>query len=127
MDSPPVGMPYRLAVAVGGYGERIAERYLRDQGLVVLERNWRCEIGEIDLVARDGEVLVVCEVKTRRGTAYGSPVEAITVAKLARLRRLAAAWVAQRGGGFDDLRVDVVGVFRPRSGPCVVDHLRGVA
>ncbi len=127
MDEPPVGMPHRLALAVGGYGERIAERYLSDRGLVVLERNWRCEFGEIDLVAREGDVLVVCEVKTRRGTAYGSPAEAVTAAKLARLRRLAAAWVAQRGGGFEDVRVDVVGVFRPRSGPCVVEHLQGVA
>ena len=53
--------------ALGGYGERVAERHLVGLGLVVLDRNWRCEDGEIDLVLRDGTVLVVCEVKTRRG------------------------------------------------------------
>lgn len=125
--TPPAGMPHRLATAVGGYGERMAERFLREQGMVVLERNWRCPLGEIDLVARDGDVLVVCEVKTRRGTAYGLPVEAVTRAKLARLRRLAAAWVCARGGSFDQVRIDVVGVLRPASGPCVVEHVRGVA
>lgn len=120
------GMPHRVAAAVGGYGERMAARYLQDQGMLVLERNWRCRWGEIDLVARDGDVLVVCEVKTRRGTAFGTPVEAVTRVKLARLRRLAAAWMAQRGGGFAEVRVDVVGVVRPPSGPCVLEHVRGV-
>ena len=51
--------------AIGAYGESVARRHLSDRGLVVLDRNWRCEAGEIDLVLRDGDVLVVCEVKTR--------------------------------------------------------------
>ena len=88
----------------------------------VLERNWRCEHGEIDLVALDGDCLVVCEVKTRRSTGFGEPVEAVTWRKAARLRRLAAAWLA----GHDvrsrwQVRVDVVGILparmvRPRCG-----------
>lgn len=105
----------------------MAERYLRDRGLTILERNWRCPLGEIDLVARDGGVLVVCEVKTRRGTTYGSPIDAVTARKLARLRRLAAAWLQERGGGFSDVRVDVVGVFTPHGAPCQLEHLVGVA
>ena len=78
------GMPHRVAAAVGDYGERMAERYLRDQGLEILARNWRCALGEIDIVARDGGCLVVCEVKTRRGVAFGGPIQAVTLRKLAR-------------------------------------------
>ena len=81
--------------ALGAYGERLAARLLVEQGLVVLDRNWRCPAGEIDLVLRDGDVLVVCEVKTRTSSVCGTPHEAITPVKLARLRRLAAAWVAR--------------------------------
>ncbi|HRW19535.1 MAG TPA: YraN family protein [Dermatophilaceae bacterium] len=120
-------MPHRLAAAVGAFGQRVAERYLVDQGLVVLDRNWRCRIGEIDLVARDGDCLVVCEVKTRRGSAFGTPAESVTWAKLARLRRLAAAWAAAHPEhSWGDIRVDVVGVVRPPSGPSLVEHLKGV-
>ncbi len=83
--------------AVGRYGERVAERFLVDSGLVILERNWRCSLGEIDIVARDGDCLVVCEVKTRSSTAYGHSLEAVSWRKAARLRRLAMAWVDARG------------------------------
>jgi putative endonuclease len=126
-------MPHALASAVGEYGERLAVRYLRERGLVILDRNWRCSLGEIDIVARDGTCLVVCEVKTRRGLAYGAPVEAVTWRKLARLRRLAAAWMQahegldQAAARCDGVRVDVVGVLRPRFGPSVIEHLEGVA
>ena len=74
---------------LGRYGERVAERVLLDAGMTVLARNWRCSDGEIDLVARDGDALVVCEVKTRTSTAFGVPAEAVGVAKADRLRRLA--------------------------------------
>ena len=72
--------------AIGAYGESVARRHLSEQGLVVLDRNWRCERGEIDLVLRDGDVLVVCEVKTRSSAqSCGTPHEAVTDAKLRRL------------------------------------------
>lgn len=121
-------MPHATARAVGDYGERIAERYLTDRGLVVLARNWRCSMGEIDIVARDGRCLVVCEVKTRRSDAFGSPLTGITHAKLARLRRLVGAWLAEGPGAgpIDDVRIDVVAVTRPRTGPATVEHLIGV-
>ena len=64
--------------AVGSYGERAAARRLLAEGMVLLDRNWRCESGEIDLVLRDGHVLVVCEVKTRSSTRAGLPHEAVT-------------------------------------------------
>ena len=83
----------RTRNAVGRYGEDLAARYLTAEGFVILERNWRCELGEIDIVARDGDALVVCEVKTRRGLNYGSPLESITYRKLTTLRKLAGRWL----------------------------------
>ncbi len=113
--------------AVGRYGERVAAAHLERAGMVVLARNWRCELGEIDLVARDGDDLVVCEVKTRRGVSFGSPQEAVTAAKAARLRRLAARWLQGTGARPSAVRIDVVAVVAARRGPASVEHLRGVA
>jgi putative endonuclease len=112
--------------SVGRYGEDVAVAHLRACGLLVLERNWRCPQGEIDVVALDGECLVVCEVKTRRSVAAGGPLDAVTPAKLARLRRLAAAWLATQSRHFPDVRIDVIGVLRPPTGPARLQHLKGV-
>ncbi len=121
----PAGHASPRAV-LGRYGEELVSRYLREQGMEVLERNWRCEHGEVDIVALDGPCLVVCEVKTRRGTAYGDPVEAVTVAKALRLRRLTRAYLNQRGGHRGPVRIDVVGVLCEPGRPPVVRHVRGV-
>ena len=112
--------------ALGAYGETLAARYLSERGLVVLERNWRCPEGEIDLILRDRDTLVVCEVKTRSSLDFGSPHEAVTPAKLARLRRLAACWLAARGVPARDVRIDLVAVLRPRRGAGVVEHVPGI-
>jgi putative endonuclease len=112
--------------ALGRRGEAIAARHLVDSGLVIVERNWRCNQGEIDLVARDGRELVFVEVKTRSSLAFGHPLEAITAPKLARLRRLAAAWCEAHPGRHDHIRIDAVGVIVPPDGPIQVDHLERV-
>jgi putative endonuclease len=112
--------------ALGAYGEELAARHLVGQGMVLLDRNWRCEAGEIDLVLRDGDVLVVCEVKTRSSLRYGTPHEAVTDIKVARLRRLAYRWVQDRGVAVRDIRIDLVGIVRPRRGASLVDHVRGI-
>lgn len=112
--------------ALGAYGEQVALRHLTEQGLVLLERNWRCAVGEIDLVLREGPVLVICEVKTRSSTRCGTPHEAITPAKLARMALLAERWKAARGVAPDDVRLDLVAVLRPRRGPALVEHVRGI-
>ncbi len=112
--------------AVGHYGERVAARHLLRDGMHLLARGWRCAQGEIDLVALDGTTLVVCEVKTRRSVRAGAPVEAVTPAKLARLRRLAAAWLAQQEEHFPDVRIDVVAIVVPPRGAPVVEPLRAV-
>jgi putative endonuclease len=111
---------------LGAYGEGLAARHLTEQGMVLLDRNWRCELGEIDLVLRDGRALVVCEVKTRSSLAFGSPLEGVTEQKAARLRRLAARWLADHAVHPHDVRIDLVGVLVPPTGGATVDHVRGV-
>ncbi len=112
--------------AVGEYGEAYAARHLVAGGMVLLDRNWRCDAGEIDLVLRDGQVLVFCEVKTRTSTRYGNPLEAVTEQKAARLRRLAARWLAAHSLRPPDVRIDLVGVLLPRRGAPSLEHVRGV-
>ena len=109
---------------LGARGERIAAAYLTDAGLRLLDRNWRCRDGELDIVAREGDALVFCEVKTRRGTGYGHPVEAVTVRKQRRIRVLAQRWLAAHDEHAPDLRFDVVGILVRPSQPALVTHLR---
>jgi putative endonuclease len=116
---------------LGARGESIAADHLARRGLVVLDRNWRGPSGELDLVLRDpvSREIVVAEVKTRGGTAFGHPFEAITAAKLARLRRLAGEWCAahpEQAGARTGVRIDAVAVIAPRDRPAVIEHLRGV-
>ncbi len=123
--------------ALGARGEEIATRELLALGWSVLARNWRpapgrgLPRGEIDIVARDGAELVIVEVKTRSTAAFGGAVAAVTRAKLARLRRLAAAWLASQDrridfAGIDGVRIDVVCIDIGRDGRPRVEILRGV-
>ena len=109
--------------AVGAYGERVAARLLQDRGLVILHRNWRCPDGEIDLVLRDGNELVFCEVKTRRGDLYGTPAEAVTPEKVRKLRHLANRWLDETGLHARTLRFDVVEVMLQPRGAAQVEHI----
>jgi putative endonuclease len=112
--------------AVGRYGAGVATRHLVEQGMVLLDRNWRCEAGEIDLVLRDGDVLVVCEVKTRSSDAYGTPHEAVTPDKLDRLKRLGVLWAETHEVHPDDLRIDLVAVHPQVRGAALVEHVPGL-
>ena len=111
---------------LGRKGEQLAAEYLQQAGLQILDRNWRCADGEVDIVAADGRVLVICEVKTRSGSRYGTPLEAVDRRKHTRLRRLAIRWLLAHGLLFDEVRIDVVGVLRTVSGDFTVSHVRGV-
>ncbi|HEX6151600.1 YraN family protein [Nocardioides sp.] len=112
--------------ALGAYGEQVAARHLAEQGMAVLDRNWRCEEGELDLVLRDGDALVVCEVKTRTSIDHGSPHEAVTPEKLSRLVRLGVRWAETHGARPPEIRIDLVAVVRPLKGPSLVEHVRGM-
>ena len=113
--------------ALGDYGERLAVRYLTEQGVAILDRNWRCVRGELDIVARDGRELVVCEVKTRSGEGFGAPFEAVTWRKQRRLRQLGGLWRDEHPEeAAGPLRIDVISILRPPGRPARVEHLRGV-
>ncbi len=97
--------------ALGAHGERLAARWYTERGYEILDRNWRCAQGELDLVVADGRRVVFCEVKTRTSAAFGSPAEAVTHTKQRRLRRLAAAWIDQAPSRPAQVRFDVAAVI----------------
>lgn len=116
---------------VGRLGEDLAHAHLHRLGWQVVERNWRCSDGEIDLVAREplpdgGSVLVFVEVKYRSGLGYGRPLEAITRAKVAKLVDLAHRWLREHQERATLIRIDGIGVLRRGDGTHQVEHVRGI-
>lgn len=121
-----VPRPSTAHTALGRYGEDLAARWLEDQGYRIIDRNWRCPAGEIDLVAEVDGWWAAVEVKTRRGTGFGEPFESISRRKLLRLHRLAQAWSQAHPGLSrpDRWRVDAVSVLLPAGGGLKVDLLK---
>ena len=115
---------------LGRLGEEIAVDYFRQHGMLVLDRNWRPQRanlrGELDLVVRDVDTLVIVEVKTRRCLAFGTPAESVTRRKLRALHSLALAWLDQRQVHAPRMRFDVISITVPPAGQPVLEHLRGV-
>lgn len=111
---------------LGRRGEDLAAQFLADAGYTVIDRNWRCARGEIDLVARDGNDTVFVEVKTRSSTAFGHPFEAITAQKLARLKRLANAWCDAHPYRRGVIRIDAISVIASAGRAPLIEHLRRV-
>ncbi|MDR1442797.1 MAG: YraN family protein [Bifidobacteriaceae bacterium] len=112
--------------ALGRYGEAVAAAYLVLKGWTVVDRNWRCRQGELDLVAQPAPgTLVFVEVKTRTSDNCGVPAAAVTARKLSRLRRLAAAWLAAHDRHAEAVRIDVVAVNTGPGGRSI-EHLEGV-
>lgn len=97
--------------ALGADGERAAEKYLRRQRYTILERNYRCPLGEIDLVALDGKTVVFVEVKTRTGEGHGGPLEAVDTRKQRQIGRVAQTYLLHHRLQDRDARFDVVGVW----------------
>ncbi len=123
----PTGASAAARQALGAYGERLAARHLtHEAGMVLLAHNWRTTHGEIDLLLREGDVLVVCEVKTRTSEACGLPHEAVDEAKVTRLRQVADEWVAGHAALPREIRVDLVAITRPARGAAVLEHVRGI-
>jgi putative endonuclease len=115
----------RLTDAVGAYGERVALRTLALIGMEILDLRWRCPEGEIDIVARNADVIVFCEVKTRRSRWFGEPVDAVDPVRVRRLRAAALAWLAAHPQQHGELRFDVICVWPQPQGPARVEHLVG--
>jgi putative endonuclease len=108
---------------VGAAGEDAVAAWYAAEGYEVLDRNWRVREGELDVIARRDDTLVFCEVKTRRGDAFGLPAEAVTFRKQQRLRTLAARWLADHRVHVDTLRFDVASVLPDGTGGWSVDVL----
>src|SRR3954454_22856429 len=120
-------MPTAHSQHIGRLGERLAADHFARLGYEVLARNHQTRWGELDLVAYDGDTLVFCEVKTRRGTSR-TPLEAITPAKARHVRRMAAAWLAETRDRphAADLRFDAIAVSVDATGRLqALDHLEG--
>jgi putative endonuclease len=115
---------------IGMRGEDLACAELERLGMQVLERNWRCRLGEIDIVAAEagpaGLTLVFCEVKCRSGLGFGHPLEAITYAKMRTLRQLAALWMREHRRKASSIRLDAIGVVLAPGQEPSVTHVRGV-
>lgn len=111
---------------LGRWGEEQAVNYLEKKGYVILERNYKNRLGEIDIVALDGEVLVFVEVKTRSSRDYGRPLEGVTWKKQRQLRRLALCYLVNSTLKERDIRFDVIGIERESEGRYYINHLKGI-
>jgi putative endonuclease len=107
---------------IGRQGEEIAVSYLANKGYKIIQRNWRCQAGELDIIVEDGNSLVFVEVRTRRGNRFGTPEESITPAKQARLIELAETYLQETSTTRRAWRIDVVAV-QLGSGLPQVNHL----
>lgn len=102
----------------------MAVRTVVAAGMLILDRNWRCAEGELDIIALDGATIVFCEVKTRRGNGFGAPAEAVNHQKVRRLRTLAAHWLAAHPSIRGEIRFDVLSVLVPLRGAAQVEHIK---
>lgn len=107
---------------LGKEGERIAERFLKKKGYKLVERNYRCAAGEIDLILLDRRVIVFVEVKTRTGHGFGTPLEAVEFRKQRKMIHAAQYFLSARGLHQREARFDVVGISWPQSEP-LVEHI----
>jgi putative endonuclease len=110
---------------LGKYGEDLAAQYLTDRGYQIVDRNWRCSLGEIDLVAFQHDRFVFVEVKTRNGTSFGHPFEAITPTKVSRMRKLVAQWCSANQKAGVNVRLDAIAVL-VTAGRVAIEHLKQV-
>ncbi|GAA2560046.1 YraN family protein [Mycolicibacterium diernhoferi] len=113
---------------IGALGEQLAVQHLESLGLTVLERNWRCRYGELDVIAWDpaGRTVVFVEVKARTTDRFGGVAYAVTPDKVRRLRRLAGLWLAAHAGSWSAVRLDVIGVRFGRTKTPELSHVQAV-
>lgn len=108
---------------LGDWGEEQAKKYLESKGLTILEKNYRCKLGEIDLIAFDGEYLVFIEVKTRTSDAYGFPMEAVGKRKQTKYIQIASVYTKEKSLYGRSFRFDIVEVMVSRQGQGTINHI----
>lgn len=109
---------------IGFNGEAMALSYLEKKGLKLLCKNYRCRIGEVDLIMQDGSQLVIIEVRTKTSNSFGTGLESITFKKQAKIKLVAQQYLASCARGEQNIRFDVVSICCPPDGPAVLEHLR---
>jgi putative endonuclease len=107
----------------GQYGENLAVKHLKESGYQIVGRNWRCALGEIDIIARNDNMLVFVEVRSRHTASTEAAFESITPTKRRRLIALAHAWLADHQQEDENWRVDVVAIAQPRAGRPIIEHV----
>lgn len=112
-------------MTLGSQGEEIAEKYLKQKGYVILERNFRCRCGEIDIIAENRSGLVFVEVKTRRSQKYGLPCESVNAAKQRHIKRTAACYIAAKHIEHRDVRLDVIEILT-MEGQTYIHHIENI-
>ena len=110
-------------LALGGYGEQVAAAYLHQQGYTLIERNFRCPLGEIDIIAKKGRNLIFVEVKTRRTVLFGAPQEAVGVRKQRQLIRVAQWYLKREGTARQHPRFDVIAILSQKGKAPEVTHI----
>lgn len=111
-------------LSLGRAGEEAAVSYLQKKGMRIVERNFRCRVGELDIVARDGLYLVFVEVRTVAGTAFGTPQESVDGKKKHKLRQVAMYYIQRNKAACQPARFDVVGVVMSQAGSVLkIDHI----
>jgi putative endonuclease len=110
---------------VGKYGEDRASEFLQKLGYELVDRNWRSNTGEIDIVARDADCLVFAEVKTRTRVGFGHPFEAITTSKVKKMRQLVGEWCQAHSLPATQVRLDAISVLLT-DGRVHIEHLKQV-
>lgn len=112
---------------IGDLGEKLAAGFLRKHGYKVLDRNYRCREGELDIVARKGDCLVFVEVRTRTGNAFGTPEESVTATKRQHIARAAMSYLQEHGSAQDNWRIDLVAIeLDPKNKPIRIDIVENV-
>lgn len=112
-------------MTLGSWGEDIAEKYLKKKGYLIVGRNFRCRLGEIDIIARDGAELVFIEVKTRQNQSYGLPCEAINAVKVRHIKRTAAYYTKVHAMEYQDTRLDVIEILT-KEGKTYLHHIENI-
>jgi putative endonuclease len=111
-------------ITLGRRGEDFAAKYLRELGYTIIEQNFRVKCGEIDIIAREGDYLVFVEVKTRSGTGFGSPAEAVNYRKQQQIIKTALVYLSQNNLHESQVRFDVAAVMMPKSKPPSIELIR---
>jgi putative endonuclease len=109
---------------LGKRGEEIAAAYLKGQNFTIVERNFLCKAGEVDIIAREGKTLVFVEVKTRRNLSFGPPQMALTPFKQRQISKAALTWLAKKKLFGASARFDVIAIILPDHEVPIIDHIR---